>query len=90
MTTLHITAPVTDIDAFKTGFAEKADVRRESGVRDVKLRQSVNGDSVVVIDLDFGTVAEAEAFLGYVRENIWKDNPLLAGSPKAMILEPLS
>ena len=90
MTTLHITAPVSDIEAFKAGYAEKADARQKGGVRGEQLRRSVNGDSVVVIDLDFGSVGEAEAFLTFLRTDVWKNNPVLTGTPQATILEPLA
>ena len=90
MTTLHITAPVADIDAFKTGFADHADMRRKGGVRGEQLRRSTNGDPLVVIDLDFGSAGEAESFLNHLRENVWKNNPVLTGTPQATILEPLA
>ena len=90
MTTLHITAPVSDIEAFKSGYAANAETRQKGGVRGEQLRRSVNGDSVVVIDLDFGSPAEAEAFLNVLRTEVWTDNPVLTGTPQATILEPLA
>jgi len=44
-----------------------------------------------VIDLDFGTHGEAEAFLRFLQTQIWGvpgNAPALAGSPHTMILEP--
>jgi hypothetical protein len=45
----------------------------------------------VVVDLDFGTRGEAEAFLRFLEAQVWAvpaNAPALAGSPQAMILEP--
>ena len=90
MTTLHIQLPVADLAAFKTGFADHDEIRRKAGVRTASVRTSLDDPSLVVIDLDFSTSGEAEAFLGYLRETVWKDNArVLAGTPEARILEPL-
>jgi hypothetical protein len=43
-----------------------------------------------VIDLDFDTRQQAEAFLGFLNTQVWgvRDNsPALAGTPETMILE---
>jgi hypothetical protein len=45
----------------------------------------------VVIDLDFRTRGEAEAFLRFLNARVWgvsENAPALAGSPRTMILEP--
>jgi hypothetical protein len=45
----------------------------------------------VVIDLDFGTRDQAEAFLRFLQAQVWGvpgNAPALVGSPQAMILEP--
>jgi hypothetical protein len=45
----------------------------------------------VVVDLDFSTRGEAEAFLRFLKAQVWEtpqNAPALAGSPKTMILEP--
>jgi hypothetical protein len=88
-TTLHIQVQINDLSAFKVGFADHAETRRNAGVRAESVRHAIGDDSRVVIDLDFGSPAEAEAFLGYLRENVWKDQPVLAGPPKATLLEPV-
>jgi len=45
----------------------------------------------VVIDLDFDTTEEAEAFLRFLNTKVWgtgENAPALAGTPETMILEP--
>jgi hypothetical protein len=43
-----------------------------------------------VIDLDFDTTDEAEAFLGFLKSQVWavpENSPGLGGAPRTMILE---
>lgn len=89
MTTLHIQVPVNDVAAWKAGFADHAEARRQAGVRTESVRHPVGDASLLVVDLGFGSVGAAEAFLGFLKENVWKDQPILAGPPQASILEPL-
>ena len=90
MNTLHIQVPINDVAAWKKGFAEHADMRRKAGVRSERVRHPIGDESTLVIDLDFDSVPEAETFLGHLKENVWKDQPILAGTPEATILEPLA
>jgi hypothetical protein len=89
MTTLHIQVPINDLSAWKAGYADHAETRRRAGVKAERVRHPVGDDSLLVIDLDFESAPEAESFLGFLRENVWKDQPVLAGPPEARILEPV-
>ncbi|HKY15297.1 MAG TPA: hypothetical protein VJM33_10270 [Microthrixaceae bacterium] len=89
MTTLHINIQVNDLDAFRANFAERAEERRARDVRSTAVRHAVDDPSQVVIDLDFDSRADADRYLAFVREEVWKDNPVLVGTPRASILEPL-
>lgn len=89
MTTLHIEITLNDIDVFRAGFAEHTEIRKQAGVVAERVQRPVDDDSRLLIDLDFGSAAEAEAFLGFLRDNIWKGNPAIVGTPEARILEPL-
>lgn len=90
MTTLHLEVTVNDVALFKTSFASHAETRRQAGVRAEQVRHPIGDDGRLLVDLDFDTVAEAEAFLVVLKEKIWKESPALVGTPSATILEPLA
>jgi hypothetical protein len=90
MTTLHIQVRVNDLSAWKAGYADHAETRRKAGVRSESVRRPVDDESKLVIDLDFGSEAEARSFLQFLRENVWKDQPVLAAPPEVALLEPLA
>ena len=51
----------------------------------------VDNPGYIVVDLDFGTVDEAETFLRFLKDQVWatpENAPALAGTPHTMILEP--
>jgi len=89
MTTLHIQVQINDLAAWKAGFADHAEIRRKAGVRTESVRHPAGDESTLVVDLDFSSVGEAESFLGFLQDNVWKDQPVLARPPQATILEPL-
>jgi hypothetical protein len=54
------------------------------------VRRPVDDPRYVVVDLDFETNEEAEAFLRFLKNQVWsipENAPALAGSPQTMILE---
>ena len=90
MPTLHIEHAITDFDTWTSAFERFADVRRDAGVRSQRVQRPVNDPRYVVIDLDFDTTDEAEAFLRFLNA-VWgtaENSPALAGMPETMILEP--
>ena len=89
MTTLHIDITVNDLSAFRARFGENADIRDQAGVRAERISRVTGEDGRLQIELDFPSAEQAEAFLGYLRESVWKDNPVLVGTPQPTILEPL-
>jgi hypothetical protein len=91
MPTLHIEHPITDFGAWSSAFARFAEARRQAGVRAQRIQRPAGDPNYVVVDLDFGTRGEAEAFLRFLTGQVWgipQNAPALAGSPKTMILEP--
>ena len=90
MTTLHIRVHVNDVQAWRAGYAEHEEARRRAGVRHEAVRHEAGDESRLVIDLDFDTPDAAEAYLDYLSEQVWKDQPILASPPQASILEPLA
>jgi hypothetical protein len=91
MHTLHIEHPIADFATWSAAFDRFADIRVKSGVRSERILQPIDDAHYVVIDLDFATTPEAEAFLEFLRAKVWssRDNsPALVGTPRTMILEP--
>jgi hypothetical protein len=89
MTTLHVNITLEDEARFRQSFADHSQLRRDSGVQGERVHRVAGADGQLQIELDFATPAEAEAFHRYLRENVWKDNPALVGTPEAVLLEPL-
>jgi hypothetical protein len=93
MPTLHIEHPITDLETWLSAFNAFADARRHAGVRSERVQQPVDNPAYIVVDLDFGTVGQAEAFLRVLEDQVWAipDNaPALAGAPDTMILEEVA
>jgi hypothetical protein len=91
MPTLHIEHPITDFGAWNSAFARFAEARHRAGVREQRVQRPAGDPNYVVIDLDFGTRDQAEAFLRFLKTQVWGvpgNAPALAGTPKTMILEP--
>jgi len=91
MRTLHIEHAITDFATWLAAFGQFADVRRDAGVRDERVHQPIGDPHYVVVDLDFDTVDEATAFLQFLETVVWSNPanaPALAGSPRALVLEP--
>lgn len=91
MHTLHIEHPIADFATWKAAFDRFSEIRAKSGVRSQRVQQPFDDSHYVVIDLDFATAHEAQAFLEFLRAKVWssRDNsPALAGTPRTMILEP--
>lgn len=90
MTTLHIEHAITDFDTWSSAFDRFADTRARAGVWAQRIGRPVDNPAYVVVDLDFDTTAEAQAFLEFVKTNVWgirENSPGLAGAPETMILE---
>lgn len=78
MPTLHIEHGITDFTEWKSAFDRFADFRAQAGVRRHTIRQPVDDTNYVVIDLDFASTEEAQAFLAALREE--------SGPPKRTLL----
>jgi len=91
MPTLHIEHAITDFETWSSAFNRVADARRQAGVRAERIQRPVNDPRYIVVDLDFDTTDEAEAFLRFLNTKIWgnhENSPALAGTPQTMILVP--
>ena len=90
MPTLHIEHPVTEFSLWQSAFDRFAAYRAQAGVLSQRIEQPIHDPHYVVIDLDFDTAAEAEAFLGFLQTKVWSSSekaPALAGIPHTKILE---
>ncbi len=88
MATLHIQHRITDFDTWATAFSRFADARRDAGVRGYRVQRPVDEPGYVVIDLDFDTTEQANAFLDFLNTTVWTNSPVLVGTPETMLLEP--
>lgn len=91
MPTLHIQHPITDFETWSSAFARFGEARRQAGARAQRVQRPADDPNYVVVDLEFDTRGEAEAFLRFLQTQVWGiagNSPALAGSPKTMILEP--
>jgi hypothetical protein len=93
MHTLHIEHAVSDLATWQGAFARFAEMRASSGVVGEVIRQPVDDDHHVVIDLDFDTEQEAVGFLEILRVRVWSvpdNSPALVGSPTTRILRTVA
>lgn len=93
MPTLHIEHAITDLPTWLAAFGRFADARRDAGARNERIHQPVRDPNYVVVDLDFETTDGADAFLRFLEAVVWSDPvnaPALAGSPRSLVLEPVT
>jgi hypothetical protein len=87
--TLHIEHAITDYATWKAAFDGFAGRRAEAGVTAHRIHTPVDNPRYVVLQLDFPSVEQARAFLGFLESAVWSvpaNSPGLAGSPTARIL----
>ena len=63
MTTVHIQNTVRDFDAWKANFDKYESFRANEGVRSYRVSRGIDDPDRVIVDLEFGDRAAAEAFL---------------------------
>ncbi|CAN5543579.1 hypothetical protein BH23CHL2_BH23CHL2_18040 [soil metagenome] len=89
MPTLHIEHQIRNFDTWKGAFDRDPADRKGAGVRRYRVMRPVDDPAYVMIDLDFDTIEEAEAFVG-VMHKVWQSPqaaPGLLGRPQARIVE---
>lgn len=90
MSTLHIEHPVTDFATWREAFGRFDVRRREGGVVAERVTRPVDDPAYVVVQLDFVTRDQAEAFLAFLHRKVWSTperSPALAGTPRTHVLE---
>src|SRR5262245_39492192 len=89
-TTLRLEVQVRDFDMWRAAFEKDAGGRQQAGMRRYRIFRPKDDDKCVMIDGDFDTVAEAEAFLEIMRTRVWPDPdkaPAKVGQPQVRIVE---
>ncbi|SPE17444.1 conserved hypothetical protein [Candidatus Sulfotelmatomonas gaucii] len=89
MATLHIEHPITDFATWKAAFDQFAGKRADAGVTEHRIHQPVDDPAYVVVQLDFPTVKQAQAFREFLETRVWAtaaNSPGLAGNPQARVL----
>ena len=87
---LQIEHPVSDFDIWKGAFDSFADFRQQSGVRRYRVLQLTDDPNYVIIELEFDSPSEAEAFLAALRRNVWSSReaaPALVDEQQTRIVE---
>lgn len=87
MPTLHIQHPVPSFDTWKSAFDRDPMNRKGSGVLRYAIHRSVSDGTLVMVDLEFATLAEAERMLTKLR-GLWAGpGRAVMSSPEAWIVE---
>jgi hypothetical protein len=85
MYVLRVEHPVPDFDAWKQAFDSDPVGRQRGGVRRYSIMRAVDDPNDVLIDLEFESVSEAEAFLERLRE-MWSRVEVMR-DPKGRVVE---
>lgn len=89
MIIVRIEHPVPEFAAWKRAFDGDPVGRQRSGVRRYRILRPIDKPNFVMVDLEFATSNEAEAFLQAMR-SIWRQvQGSLIGGPRAEIVEVL-
>jgi hypothetical protein len=89
MATLHIEQPITELRTWLGAFQRFEEARKKAGVRAQRVRQPVDDDKYIYVELEFDSVEAAEGFKRFLEEKVWSSaeaSPALAGSPRARVL----
>jgi hypothetical protein len=93
MFTLCIEHAITDFATWKSAFDRFADARVKAGVVGHRIRRPIDDPHRLVIELDFPTSGQAEAFRQYLTNAVWSNpeaSPALAGRATTRVLEPVT
>lgn len=89
MATLHIEHAITDLATWVGAFNRFEEARRDAGVTAQRIRQPIDDDRYIVVDLDFGSLEAAKKFKEFLEQVIWQTpemSPGLGGTPRARLL----
>jgi hypothetical protein len=89
--TLSIEHAITDFPTWRAAFDRFSDARSQAGVLEDRIRCPVDDPRHLVIELDFETQKNAEAFREFLITVVWANpdaSPALVGAPTTRILTP--
>jgi len=90
MATLRIEHAIHDYQTWQKAFDSFAQARTRAGVRSFAVRQPVNDPKYLMLDLEFDTAGQAEAFAEFLHQRVWSSptsSPALAGAAHTQILD---
>ena len=90
MTTLRVELQVRDYDMWREAFERNAGGRQQAGMRSYRIFRPADDLHCVMLDAEFDTGEEAQAFLDTMRTRVWPDPekaPAKVGVPKTRIVE---
>jgi hypothetical protein len=90
MATLRIEHAIHDYQTWQKAFDSFAEARTKAGVRSFAVRQPVNDPKYLMLDLEFDTAGQAEAFAELLHQRVWSSptsSPALAGAAQTQILD---
>ena len=88
MTTLHIENTVRDYASWQEAFDKFERFRADNGVKSYRICRQAGDPNQITVDLEFGSAAEAEAFVPQLRR-IWstpqsREQLVAHGEPELM------
>ena len=89
MAILQIEHPVPDFDAWQAAFDSDPLGRERSGVRRYRVLRPIGDPNYAMVDLEFDSSGEAEAFLAALRELWDRVQGTVMENPRARIVEPV-
>lgn len=90
MATLRIEHAIYDYESWREAFDSFAEARTNAGVRSFAIRQPMDDPKYLMLDLEFATAGQAEAFASFLHEHVWSSpasSPALAGAAQTRILD---
>jgi hypothetical protein len=93
MATLHIEHGITDLETWLGAFGRFAEARANAGVKAQRIHQPVDDDRYILVELDFETAEQAEAFKSFLETKVWSNpeaSPGLDGAPRARVLNEVA
>ena len=90
MATLRIEHEIHDYESWQEAFDSFAEARTNAGVSSFAIRQPMDDPKYLMLDLEFPTTGQAEAFAAFLHEHVWSSpasSPALAGAAQTRILD---